>query len=350
MIFLSMLACSTIIVGRDVSTTGRVIVGHNEDDSGDITVQHAILNGVYWSEVREGGKGLPNADVFYNDRGVAVVSNNGMGAGPDEPAAELRDGGVGYALRCEVAEKAGSAREALSIVTNLVMRYGYSMPGRNYTVADKDEAWLIEIVKGSRFVARRCPDDQITVIANGYTIRKLEPGDIVAPAVAARANGNPKFDFTRTYLAKWRYRSPSDTFRWKHMLRIMTGFEFESDDYPFSSPAKEKVGVDRVRAALSSHYEGTEDEVKPKHGEDLPRLKAGLPICRASTVECTLFEFAADPHDTVISVATGSPCKTQFRTFRPFNGGLPADIDRSADAAERLAEHRRSLGPSGQPR
>ena len=338
--FFSLLfACSTIIVGKDASSTGRVLVGHNEDDSGEISVKHAILEGTYWSEVCESGKGLANADVFYNDRGVAVVSNNGMGGGPIEPAAELREGGIGYGLRCEAALKANSAREAMMIITNLVMRYGYSMPGRNYTVADKDEAWVIEIVKGSRFVARRCPDDQVVVIPNGYTIRKLDPDDILAPSVAERAKNDADFDFTRVYQAKWRYRSPYDTFRWRHMYRIVTGCEY-ADDFPFSSKSGRKVTPAMIKAALSTHYEGTADEVVPKHGKDAADPNAGIPVCRRNTIECTIFEFGETAAATALDVATGSPCETPFVRFRPFGEGLPKDNDYSSDAAERMKAHR----------
>lgn len=38
------LACSTIIVGKDVSKTGNIIVGHNEDNGG------RILTAQYWCQ------------------------------------------------------------------------------------------------------------------------------------------------------------------------------------------------------------------------------------------------------------------------------------------------------------
>ena len=36
-------ACTTIIVGKKVSPTGYVIVGHNEDDGGRLTVRHGFV-------------------------------------------------------------------------------------------------------------------------------------------------------------------------------------------------------------------------------------------------------------------------------------------------------------------
>ena len=43
-------ACTAVLVGKSASTTGRVIVGHNEDDDGDITVFHGWFPARDWPE------------------------------------------------------------------------------------------------------------------------------------------------------------------------------------------------------------------------------------------------------------------------------------------------------------
>ena len=98
-------ACTTVVVGRKCSATGRVIVGHNED-SFESTVrafrvpprthvagatlpaepgraaipQVASTRGFYWLEVRERatGLGVSPCDAAFNDAGVLVVSNNAL--------------------------------------------------------------------------------------------------------------------------------------------------------------------------------------------------------------------------------------------------------------------------------
>ena len=38
-----MMNCMTVIVGKAVSASGRVLVAHNEDDPGHVIVRHAIV-------------------------------------------------------------------------------------------------------------------------------------------------------------------------------------------------------------------------------------------------------------------------------------------------------------------
>ena len=39
----SAVACSVVVVGKDASATGRVLVGHNEDDSGELFVRNGLV-------------------------------------------------------------------------------------------------------------------------------------------------------------------------------------------------------------------------------------------------------------------------------------------------------------------
>ena len=41
-------ACMTIVAGRKVSSTGHVIVGHNEDDHPPLTIHHGMLPARDW--------------------------------------------------------------------------------------------------------------------------------------------------------------------------------------------------------------------------------------------------------------------------------------------------------------
>ncbi|NLD97622.1 MAG: dipeptidase, partial [Synergistaceae bacterium] len=102
-------ACTSVVVGRNASSTGRVIVGHNEDDPGRLIVRHALVPSrrwddgdvitaeersaripqpprtlaFFWTQVR-GERGLSNADGFYNERGVLVVSDSCLSSRLDD--------------------------------------------------------------------------------------------------------------------------------------------------------------------------------------------------------------------------------------------------------------------------
>ena len=353
-------ACSTIIVGREASASGRVLVGHNEDDDGLLSTHYGMVparthaagawlpaepgraripqvaatEAFFWSEVRDPEGGLPNADSFLNGKGVLLVSNNAGCRPPADEEDVLTDGGLGYNLRRAVGERAQSARHAVDVITNLVSTWGYSMPGRMYTVADSNEAWVVEIVRGRRFVARRCPDDSVVVIPNCYTVRQLQAGDIVSPGVARRAAADEKFDFAATFQGEGRTNRETDVLRFRHMYRIVAGRQFA--DCPFSARPRRKVGPADLTAALSTHYEGTPDEMSPKHGAP---YRTWVPVCRDSTVSSTVCAFGASLAETALWLATGSPCTHEYRVFRPFGDGLPADLDETPTAVARLEAH-----------
>ena len=359
-------ACSVIVVGKDASATGRVLVGHNEDDRGELFVRHGIVPardhaacetlpaeegcaavpqvahtaGFYWTEVKSPEGGPSAADAFYNENGVLVVSDNAAPVWFEDAWTDCTDGGIYYNLRRAIAERATSARDAVSVATNLLMRYGYVAPGRIYTVADRDEAWTIQVLRGRHFVARRCPDDGVVAVPNCLTIGRIGKDDVVSPCIAEMAVKDPTFDYARAFQGAARWRDPTDTLRWKHMFRLAAGVDV-GETYPFSVKPARKVSPDDLKKALSTHYEGTPDEVKPRHGWDVKSLY--LPVCRSSTIESLICTFGGSAKETELAVAMGNPCENGYIAFRPFAGGIPAAYDRSADAAERLDGHCRPM-------
>ena len=190
----SVLACTAVIVGKKASATGRVLVGHNEDGGGSV-VRHAYVPAAdgnlafYWSEIKHLKGNVIPGDMLLNEKGVLILSNNGgfmktwcgrPGQLPDEgEASALVDGGVGFELRRDVALKAHTAREGVDIATNLLSRFGYNFDSRLFTIADADEAWILEAIRGKRYVARRVPDDAVVVHPNCLSVREIRPGDIV---------------------------------------------------------------------------------------------------------------------------------------------------------------------------
>lgn len=193
-------ACSTVIVGKSVSATGHIIVGHNEDNGGRIfnpqyyvppakhkagemiTYEPTAAKipqvpetlGFYWSQTLD-PNGSSFSDGFVNDAGVVIVSNACTGIYDNDQ--KLKDGGIGYGIRRLMAERAHTAKEAIDIAIKLLGEYGYFSEGRTYTVADKNEAWQIAIHKGNTWVARRVQDNEIVYIPNNFMIGKVDATD-----------------------------------------------------------------------------------------------------------------------------------------------------------------------------
>ena len=61
----------------------------------------------------------------------------------------------------------------------LMDEYGYNDEGETFTVCDKEEAWIMELIgkgpgrKGAVWVALRIPDDCISAHANVSRIRQI---------------------------------------------------------------------------------------------------------------------------------------------------------------------------------
>jgi dipeptidase len=80
-------------------------------------------------------------------------------------------------------ERAKNAREAIEVMTSLAEKYGYGSEGETFSIADPDEAWLLEMngtggKGGAVWVARRVPDGYMTAHANHARIGEIPKNDI----------------------------------------------------------------------------------------------------------------------------------------------------------------------------
>ncbi len=69
-------------------------------------------------------------------------------------------------------QRSKTAREAIKVITELMDEYGYYSEGESFSIADPNEAWILEIIgkgqggKGAVWVARKIPDGYISGHAN----------------------------------------------------------------------------------------------------------------------------------------------------------------------------------------
>ncbi|MCR4659526.1 MAG: C69 family dipeptidase [Bacteroidales bacterium] len=82
------------------------------------------------------------------------------------------DRGIDYgSLIFITLQRARNAREAITVIDNLVQTYGYTGGGETFSIADPNEVWIFEIVaktyeKGAVWVARRVPEGYACAHAN----------------------------------------------------------------------------------------------------------------------------------------------------------------------------------------
>ena len=394
--------CTTVVIGKKASATGRVLIGHNEDDDKSIVMVHSVPRKKHeegefvtfgdrpdvkipqvretaayiWSEVRRPDGGISFGDSFFNEYGVAIVTNSANpGKAPlDENGSQdpyLATMGLGYGVRRLLAERAKSARDGLDVIIELVEKYGY-FSSRTYQIADRDECWAVMLTRGKRLVAKRVPDDEVYFMPNHYTIHALEPSDkknfYYTPDIVefAMENGWYKpakkgdfsdFDFAAAYQELDR---PYNMARARNGWEIL-GFEKEWAECakegnwrPFSFKAHRKYTIDDCKALMRSHYEGRPDFLMDwqaytdgwkteetgggcrKAPENVLSFRQDVPetglsiteplyprdphqalddpytICCGSTVESTVVDFAEDPAATCVYRAWRKPCTNPY--------------------------------------
>jgi len=340
--------CFTVLVGRNASADGSVLVAHNEDDRGEIVVNLRKIQGRdYGAPQRvDLGKGAFHetdgktagflwveattqefADSFINEHGVLVTSDSC----PSRVSAEdLTDGGIGWMLRRLVAEKATSAREAVKIAGELVEKYGYRSSGRTYSIADKKEAWMLAVLRGRHWYAQRVPDDEVAVIPNHFTIRTIQPGDpdrfmgsrdIIEYAAKNGWYDEAKdgaFDFKKAFDRPSNREPAADGNALRHWrgLSLVTGREWElGRDYPFSVKPGKKMTSEALMAILRDHYEGTEYDATDGYKMGTPNRTKFRTICTASTINAFVVSLDAgrpEPLSVAIWLAIGKPDTTVF--------------------------------------
>ncbi|HOT68070.1 MAG TPA: C69 family dipeptidase [Candidatus Saccharicenans sp.] len=347
--------CYTILVGKKASADGSVMIAHNEDDYGEIIVNvrkmapknygqkvkinlgqggvyetSGQVNGFLWIEATE----QEFADSFINDQGVVITSNS---CPSREEGEDFTAGGIGYMLRRIVAEKAGSAREAVKLAGELIEKYGYRSSGRTYSIADKNEAWMLAVIKGRHWLAQRVPDNAVAVIPNFYTIRQIRLDDpdnfLGSPDLIeyARKNGwydekrDGPFDFKKVFNRPTK-REPvfdGNTLRMWRGLSLLSGQKWEiTDDFPFSFEPANPITVEKLMSVLRDHYEGTEYDATDGYKLGSPNKTKFRTICTSSTINSfvvCLNKQKPEPISALTWLAFGKPDTT---LYLPLYSGL----------------------------
>jgi dipeptidase len=308
------LNCFSIIVGKNASVDGSVLVAHNEDDYGTQIVNHYLVprqqhapgetivcpDGLVLPQVAETYSfiwlempGMEFSDSFINEWGVVVASD---ACSSREDAPELINGGIKYWLRRIVAERARTAREGVRIAGKLISEYGYGSSGRTYIIADANEGWMLAAVKGKHWVAQRVPDDMVAVIPNYYTIGKINLADTLnyygSPDIIKYAlrrgwfepARDVRFHFAKTYSHPENLKNKGNIHRmWRGVNLLADNTYALSAEFPFAFKPKQKISLSKLQQVLRDHYIGTELDKTNHYRLGNPHQLNGATICASST-------------------------------------------------------------------
>jgi dipeptidase len=337
--------CFSVVVGKDASASGCVIMAHNEDDSPPVVVNHHKMDRKRYQPddmvvLRNGGRleqvlqtwayiwsempGLTFSDSYLNEWGVCVASDN-CPSREDQP--ELADGGINYMLRRLVAERAATSRQGVHLAGELVEKFGYDASGRTYVICDPNEGWFFCVVNGKHWLAARVPDDEVAMVSNTYTVHEIDLSDTmnflasedIIDYAISRGWYNPdkdgKFDFAAVYANPDVAASENNICRQWAGLNLVAADAVPYDQYlPFSVKPVKKLDVTDVMHILRNHYEGTDYyEVSPENGS--PHDAGVHTICNGTTQTAFVAELRGGmPSDVglVYWVCLGSPCTSFF--------------------------------------
>ncbi len=347
--------CFSILAGKGATRDGAVYFAHNEDDPlpqivNFMKVPHlshpagevvTLKNGATLPQVPETASfiwlqmpGEEFADSYMNEYGVTISSNQCQSR---VKKADLTDGGIGYWLRRLMAERAHSAREAVEIGGRLVEQFGYHSSGRTYAIADTEEAWLLSVVQGRLWAAKRVPDGQVAVIANCYTIGEINLSDTAnclgTPTIISYAvrKGwyDPKVDGTFNF--RKAYSAPKATHSIRNLARRWRGITVLSakdwnlrNPLPFSFSPARKLGVPDLMALLRDHFEGSQFETPASFNHGNPHANYVKRICSDTTQYGFVAQLRRDlPVDmgAILWLAPRRPC---IQPFVPVYCGIRA--------------------------
>ena len=176
-------ACTNVIVTRGASADGSCLVSYAADShwlygelyfkpqadwaTGSKLKVYDWDSGKYLGEIEQVPHTYKTIGNMNEHQLIIAETTFGGRHGLNNPDAIMDYGSLIYIT----LQRARTAREAIRLMDELTQKYGYFSEGESFSIADKEEAWIMEMVgkgaeKGSVWVARRIPDGYISGHAN----------------------------------------------------------------------------------------------------------------------------------------------------------------------------------------
>ena len=334
--------CTTIIVGKNATADGSVLLGHNEDWG-------QYLMPLRWNprekhqpgetlRLRD-GQAIPQVEETYafiwpaaecngiNELQVAVGDNTGS------CRKELFQNERGLDLEEFVRlalQRSRTAREAVVTMGGLIEKYGYrshnGLDGDIVAIADPDEGWWMEVAIGGLWIARRVPDDAFLVLANRFRIGEVDPKDssrfLASPGLIdyAKQKGwydpaRGPFDFQAVYGTAEDGHAAYNTRREWRGNELLSGRKFKPEENPLTVVPGKKLTPRDIMALLRDHYEGTEYDLTQGYKKGSPHHTSERTICRMATDATSVAHLRGwlPPEiGGVLWLSVGTPCSSVY--------------------------------------
>ena len=294
-------ACTNFIVTKGASTDGSVMVTYAADS-------HQLYGALYYTpkgkfkpgsmlRVEEWDTGKYLGEIAQipqtyttvgnmNEHSLIITETTYGGLSQlEDPNGKIDYGSLIYIT----LQRAKTAREAIKTIVELANTYGYASSGESFSIADADEAWIMELIgkgnstndpsrKGIVWVAYRIPDGYVSAHANQARITKIVKNDpencLYSEDVIsfARKEGlyegtDEDFSFCDTYAPlDFGGMRGCEARVWSFFRSITEGMDKYIDfamglnpnnKMPLWVKPTEKIAPKRLFDAMRDHYEGT---------------------------------------------------------------------------------------------
>ncbi len=188
-------ACTNYLVTTGASVDGSTMITYAADSHvlyGELyhwpaaTWPEGTMMDIYeWDTGKHLGE-IKQASQTYNVVGnmnehqvaIGETTYGGLGVLAKQDGAIMDYGSLIYVT----LQRAKTAREAIQVMTGLVAEYGYASSGESFSIADKNEVWILEMIgkgqgqKGAVWVALLIPDGYVSGHANQARITTFPIG------------------------------------------------------------------------------------------------------------------------------------------------------------------------------
>ena len=287
------LACTSLLAGKKATADGSVMITYAADSHnlyGELYHQPAADHApgamrqvTEWDTGRHLGE-IPEVAHTYrtlgnmNEHGLTISESTWGGHRELHGSGMIDYGSLIYIT----LQRARTAREAIKVMTDLVDKYGYASSGESFSIADADEAWIMELIgkgkddKGAVWVARRVPDDCIAGHANHSRIHKFplnDPETLYSPDVIdfARSKGlfsgkDEDFSFSLAYAEQdggalrgcdgrvWSFFNKHSSDMEPYLAWVLKG---EGEPLPLWVKPDSLLTVRDMQWMMRDHFEGT---------------------------------------------------------------------------------------------
>lgn len=352
-------ACTSIMVGKKASADGSVMTSHTCDSWYRTWMQMApakdypndtvmgVVSGRIHTEypdatdgVKERGQ-IPQVKHTYGYLDCAYPCLNEKQLAFGETTFSGRDtmrNEKGMFLIEELMrvslERCTTARKAITLMGDLIEKYGFGDTGECLTIADPNEVWIFEVLGegpdkvGGVWAAVRIPEDHIAVSANVSRIGEIDFNDHDnymwsknVKSVAKKMglwDGKEPFSFWKAYSGGNYLKEPKNySVRELFIMNELApsaGFTADMEELPLSVKPERKLSMADVSHLLGSYYEGTENNLSRKLKVKNPEKKEDSPAEMPDSVVSDFANPWMRPDEIAVYEAMGDSTMHNIRT------------------------------------